>query len=80
MNTPTFAQMYAFLKKSYKHERFEGRNAAWPKGVPEGGSYSELVTRHALDDLNARGTNWIGQHESATGYAVKYAAAEVRAA
>lgn len=57
---PTYDDLYVFLKRSYKHERFEGRN---DRDYPE---YSRTVTEHRLADLE-KGYDVISRHESATG-------------
>ena len=80
LTSPTLEQMHLFLKARYKHERFEGRNSQWPNSVPEGGSYSNLLARSALESLTQYGgKGWISAHESATGEAVQYDAAMVAA-
>lgn len=69
---PTFEQMYAFLRERYLHSRFEGRNAEWPNGIPEGGTYAESVARSSLQDLELHGVGFIGPYEAASGRAIKY--------
>lgn len=58
---PTYDELYAFLKKAYKHERFEGRN---DRDYPD---YSHIVTRGRMNALSAQGYDVISRHESATG-------------
>jgi len=72
MQFPTYEQMYEFLKDHYLHSRFEGRNAMWPKGVPEGGTYSELVARNALDYLRTNEVAFISPYEAASGRTIQY--------
>lgn len=58
-------QLYNFLKKHYRHERFEGRN-----GKTWGESYSINIANHSYRDLADYGYSLISSHESATGKAV----------
>lgn len=67
-----FDAVYTFLREHYLHSRYEGRNAEWPKGVPEGGTYAELVARNALEHLEKYGDGMIGPYESRTGRAIHY--------
>lgn len=69
---PSFGQMYDFLREHYLNSRFEGRNGGWPKGCPEGGTYSEVVTRSSLSYLAEHGIGWITMYESRLGTAIKY--------
>lgn len=62
MPMPAYDDLYAFLKRQYKHERFEGRN-----GEPGWADYSHVVTRGRMADLEARGWDLISHHESASG-------------
>lgn len=58
---------YAFLKKHYRHNRFEGRNdSAW------GADYSMRIANYRYDDLRDSGFSLISAHESASGEAVIY--------
>jgi hypothetical protein len=69
---PTLAQMHAFLRKRYKHERFEGRNSgAWCA------DYSTVVSRSSLESLMLHGVAHISRYESNTGEPVRYVAADV---
>ena len=67
-----FDAVYTFLREHYLHSRYEGRNAEWPKGVPEGGTYAELVARGALENLEKYGNGWVGPYESRTGRVINY--------
>ncbi|BCS54541.1 hypothetical protein GSVR_28490 [Geobacter sp. SVR] len=69
---PLFEQMYNFLREYYLHSRFEGANAQWPKGCPEGGTYAEVVTRGHLEYLAGHGHGFISMYESRLGTAIKY--------
>jgi hypothetical protein len=67
-----FDTIYIFLREYYLHSRFEGKNAEWPNGVPEGGTYSELVARGALEHLGKYGNGFISQYECRMGRAIHY--------
>lgn len=69
---PTFDEMHSFLREHYLHSRFEGRNAWYPKGVQEGGTYADLVIRSHLEHLEKYGHGWIGMYECRLGRAIKY--------
>jgi hypothetical protein len=64
----TYEQLYTFLKRHYKHSRFEDRNA-WGVGW---GDYSKSVTRRYLTHLDANGSACITWHESNTGMEVVF--------
>lgn len=68
----TFEDVYQFLKDNYLHSRFEGNNINWPNGVPEGGSYSELVARNCLDRLLTEGKDNISHFESRSGKPIHF--------
>jgi hypothetical protein len=64
--TPSYDDLYAFLSRHYKHERFAGRDGGrW-------GDYSAIVTRNRLTDVTRRGYDLISRHESRTGEAIIY--------
>lgn len=63
---PTYNDLYNFLKKWYKHERFEARNEGDYK------DYSHIVTRGRMQRLEQFGTDLISRHESVTGSAIRY--------
>lgn len=65
MTLPSIEELHAFLKRHYRHERFEGRD------TPEwGNGYSMAVTQGHLDDLENTGSGYVSRHESVTGRAV----------
>lgn len=64
---PTYEAFYAFLKKHYRHERFEGRN-----GKVWGEDYSHVVARSSYEMLKATGSGVISRHESNSGEPVSY--------
>ena len=70
--TADLKAVYAFLREYYLHSRFEGKNAEWPNGIPEGGTYAELVARSALEHLEKYGDGWISQYESRLGRVIHY--------
>ncbi|SVM29441.1 Uncharacterised protein [Klebsiella pneumoniae] len=58
---------YLFIRKHYKHSRFEGRNdSTW------GRDYSYRIAQSGLDHLDKYGYGHISSHESKTGEAVFY--------
>jgi len=62
----SFSCVYEFLKRHYKHERFEGRNGAWCR------DYSSVVARSAVDDLEKYGESLISMNESTSGVAIRF--------
>lgn len=63
---PNYDDLYNFLKRWYKHDRFEGRNDGDFK------DYSHIVTRGRVDSLERFGTDLISRHESVTGSAIRF--------
>lgn len=63
----TKQEIREFLRREYKHERFEGRDGAvW------GGDYSEHIVEGYVTDLAAYGNGFISRHESVRGQPVKF--------
>lgn len=69
---PSFESLYAFIRDEYLNSRFEGRNAHWPKGVPEGGTYSELIAKGYMDVVEKTGEGVISHFESRRGKYVRF--------
>lgn len=69
---PSMADVYEFLRNEYLNSRFEGMNSAWPKGVPDGGTYAELVAKRYLDWLQKEGVATISHFESRRGKPVVF--------
>lgn len=69
---PSFDDLYSFIRGEYLHSRFEGMNASWPNGVPEGGTYAELIVRGYMDDLTATGAALIAPTESRRAKLVRF--------
>ena len=67
-------QLYLFIKKYYKHERFEGRN-----GPIWGSDYSQTVYEGYRKDLERFGFAWISKFESVTGNAIRFTMKDVEA-
>lgn len=62
---PTYDELYAFIKRWYKHERFEARNeGTW---CPD---YSRRIVISYMEDLLKQGNGLISCHESVTGQAL----------
>ncbi|MHC3750727.1 hypothetical protein ACYKDZ_17805 [Stutzerimonas stutzeri] len=64
---PSIFDIYEFLRNEYLNSRFEGMNAAWPKGVPDGGTYADLVAKRYLEYLQNEGFASISHFESRRG-------------
>lgn len=64
---PTYEAFYGFLKKHYRHDRFEGRN-----GNVWGQDYSHIVAKSSYKTLEAMGSGVISRHESNTGEPIHY--------
>ena len=62
-----FDDMYNFLKRGYRHDRFEGRN-----GSVWGEDYSRIITQTHLNYIAECGHGCISMHDSCTGVAVYY--------
>jgi hypothetical protein len=65
---PAYDDLYAFLKRWYKRDRFEGRNDG---DYPD---YSHIVTRGRMQDLEQQGWDLISRHESNTGETLIFSA------
>jgi len=63
-----FDDLYQFLRRWYKHSRFEGRNGK--QGYPA--DYSKIVTQSTLDYLSDHGHAFISWHDSNTGVYIKF--------
>lgn len=72
ISIPSIADVYEFLRNEYLNSRFEGMNAAWPKGVPDGGTYAELVAKRYLEYLQKDGVATISHFESRRGKPVVF--------
>lgn len=63
----SYEAVYEFIKKHYKHDRFEGRNGpVWSE------NYSHCVVRSHVESLEKYGYCYISQFESKTGDAIKF--------
>lgn len=63
---PQYADLYRFLQHEYRHDRFAGRDAAWPK---DGALvYSEQIARGYMDGLARNGWALISRHEAVRGH------------
>lgn len=58
---PSYDDLYAFLKRWYKRERFEGRNDG------DFSDYSHIVAKSRMSELEVHGWDLISRHESNTG-------------
>ena len=65
LGLPGFDEMYAFLAKWYKSERFAMRDVYIP-------GHSRRLTYFILDNLRDNGVAFITHHESATGRAIYF--------
>jgi len=64
---PTFNELYEFVFRNYKHDRFEGRNTKeW------GEDYSLRIVRDYMQTLQENGIAYISKHESVTGQFIKF--------
>jgi hypothetical protein len=70
MEMATHEQIREFLRREYKHERFEGRDSTWPKD--EGRTYSQAIVVAYHDDLALCGRALISRHESVRGLTVTF--------
>ncbi len=67
MRQPTYDELYEFVFRNYKHERFEGRNTKeW------GEDYSLRIVRDYMQTLNDNGIAYISKFESVTGQFIKF--------
>lgn len=58
----SYQEIYNFIKKHYKHSRFEARNnQGW------GEDYSHRIVASYVVDLEKYGVSHISRHESVTG-------------
>jgi hypothetical protein len=63
----SFEEVYAFLRESYLHSRFEGRN-----GPVWGADYSQAVARSAHQHLEQFGEGFVSVYECRLGRPIKY--------
>lgn len=61
-NDDFYNLVYEFLKKNYRHSRFEGRN-----GVCWGLDYSHNITRSHINTLEKYGVSFVSRFEDKTG-------------
>ena len=61
-----YDELYRFLRRWYKPDRFEGRNGAW---CPD---YSHRIARSYYDELKRRGKAFIPPHESISGRCIVF--------
>ena len=67
MKLPTLEDLYDFLDKNYKPDRFASRDG-WFEGV----KYSKQLTQAYLEDLEKKGESLISRNESVTGKAIRF--------
>ena len=58
---PSYDELYGFIKRHYRHSRFEGRVKTY------GEDYPRKIVDGYMDDLKASGWSIISWHESQSG-------------